>query len=221
MAANLAHGIACTDFPELSTSQLSSLLDDLEQLVEAAALGDHAQCDVLPLCPALLSGLLYGATRRVLNEPERAVPGLVASNAPPSLYAAVYALCVRRICLLAHAPDGVLRQALARCNTPAILAGGSGESEPPSDLPEAEVADGASLDGEEQWAAEPDDDDCEYEPLESLTLGKPPAAAAAPEAISPLMAAELPSWDEAVVRFAGLLLSLSHDGLVALSPTEW
>ena len=81
-------------------------------------------------------------------------------RAAPSRYAQAYAVgCVLRACALLQAPESGLQAGLAAYELPA-------EEPSPEDVPEVSVP--AELDGEEVWAAEPDDDDCAYEALESL-----------------------------------------------------
>ena len=80
----------------------------------------------------------------------------------PSRYAQVYAVgCVLRACSLLQAPESGLQAGLAGYELPA-------EEPAPEDVPEVSVP--AELDGEEVWAAEPDDDDCAYEALASCAI---------------------------------------------------
>ena len=85
----------------------------------------------------------------------------------------------------------------------------------------------ADDDGGEVWAAELDDDDEAYEPLE---VGPSPAAAAAAHAAAAAVASraltalsldELPTRAQTLQRLCSLFGALSHEALAALPPGEW
>ena len=180
-ATALAYAMLCSDFPELNIERLT--------LLEAALAVPSAS---LQLCPAFLAGAAHGACKKpqaaaAADDDDNirgAVPGLVASAAPPSQYAVVYARgAVLRACsLLLSSGEVQMRTSLAGYHPP--------PPPPPDDhtlaaddyVPEvfvagapasaAATAAGAApdaADDEEVWAAEPDEDDAPYEPLEPLT----------------------------------------------------
>ena len=195
-----AYTVLCTDFPEVDEPRLRTL----ESAIEA----NDPNC---PLCVPLLSGAAHGATANRTGQPAIAayseVPGLVASAAPPACYAAVYASCVLRSCVLLTQTDDAISAALGLYVLPQAPA-------PASDAVEVVVPESSGAD-EEVWAAEADGDDVEYEPF---APSMPPASSAL--AVSAL-ASKRCSAAEAHERLGHLLGSLSHDALAALDPAEW
>ena len=195
-----AYTVLCTDFPEVDEPRLRTL----ESAIEA----NDPNC---PLCVPLLSGAAHGATANRTGQPAIAayseVPGLVASAAPPACYAAVYASCVLRSCVLLTQTDDAISAALGLYVLPQAPA-------PASDAVEVVVPESSGAD-EEVWAAEADGDDVEYEPF---APSMPPASSAM--AVSAL-ASKRCSAAEAHERLGHLLGSLSHDALAALDPAEW
>ncbi|KAL1511534.1 hypothetical protein AB1Y20_006329 [Prymnesium parvum] len=194
-----AYAQLCTDFPELTAEQLHELRREMQADLDDALRGEPLALARHPLSPAFLEGITYGATRRVVREEE--VPGLAAAAALPSDYAAVYALCVRRICLLLEPSAPSLREAMRECASAA----------PPAAAP-PEVVVGEEV-GEEVWAAEVDDDERAYEPL------RPPSSSSSSAPAAPL--APLPSDGEAMGRLARLVGTLRHEALAGLAPAEW
>ena len=204
-----AYTHVCTDFPEVDQPRLDALCASLQRALGRSPTPDYA---AHPLCCRLVAGLAFGASRLPDAAPEGDLAGLVLPRAAPSRYAQAYAVgCVLRACALLQAPESGLQAGLAAYELPA-------EEPSPEDVPEVSVP--AELDGEEVWAAEPDDDDCAYEALEALasctvTGGRTAAAPAAAAAAAPLPRAEL------LRRLAHLLGTLSHEPLAALPPGAW
>ena len=206
-----AYTHVCTDFPEVDQPRLDALCASLQRALACSPTPDYA---AHPLCRRLVTGLAFGASRLPDAAPEGNLAGLVLPRAAPSRYAQVYAVgCVLRACSLLQAPESGLQAGLAGYELPA-------EEPAPEDVPEVSVP--AELDGEEVWAAEPDDDDCAYEALAASCAvsggggGTPMAAAAAAAArAAPLPRAEL------LRRLAHLLGALSHEPLAALAPGAW
>ena len=152
--AETAYEHVCTDFPEVDQPRLDALCEALQHSLAKAPAPDYASH---PICPRFVSGLAFGATRSPQPAPEGDLVGLAQPHAAPSRYAQVYAVgCILRTCSLLGAREADLQAGLAAYEVPV--------AEPaPEDVLEVSVPD--ELDSEEVWAAEPDDDECDYEAL--------------------------------------------------------
>ena len=237
--ALFAHSVLCSDFPDVDDERLALL--EAELMAEVAALNASSMASTsaaYPLCREFVAGAAHGAAKRHQDDQQaevspNSVPGLIARAAPASRFATIYAhgSVLRACALLTSSSESALAMSLTRYDMPpptvaleSSLAevipntgfgGGSGGG---GDEDDDGAAVAAPLDEGEVWAAEPDDDEEAYEPME-LPASPPPRTSLGDPAV--VAAVELPSRAQVLERLCHLLGTLTHDPLAALPPGGW